>query len=296
MRVALLVNPIAGRGRAGALVADFASELRSAGFDVVRIEQQQPGDGKELTLFDAAVLMGGDGTLNRWLPRLAEGRTPVWHVPLGTENLFARSFGHGMAPEAFIRAARRMSHVSMDLGRCGGRLFSIMASIGPDADVVRTVSERRRGAITRLNYARPIASQLLKGRKTSGRVTCDGRTVLDGPIGLLVAANLPAYATRLNPAWHAVPHDGLVSLVHLPGRGAFSVGLRLLAGLARDPELVPGRLATESSRIEIEIDDVLRPPPAVQIDGDLLGPSAWEGHRLVIEIVPDALRVLAPSP
>ncbi len=289
MRVALLVNPIAGRGRARRLVADYASALRSAGMTVEAVDHQ-PGATDDLSGHDVATVIGGDGTLNRWLPKLVAARTPVWHVPMGTENLFARSFQHGPTPSRFVRAVREQSWSSIDLGCCGGRLFSIMVSLGPDADVVDAVTTQRRGSIRRLDYARPIATRLVRGLTSSGSVVCDGRTMLDGAIGMLVVANLPAYAARLNPAWEAEPDSGELSVVHLPGHGAIGVALRLLAGIARDPEIVPDRQAIGAKRIEIEC----VAPPAVQVDGDLLDPSAWEGTRLTISIQPGALRVLTP--
>lgn len=294
MNVALLINPIAGRGRAPQFVAQFESRLQRVGFTIERFESQ-PESPEALAPFDTAVVVGGDGTMNRWLPVLSASGVSVWHVPMGTENLFARYFRHGPSAERFIRAARSRQATTVDLGRCGGRLFAIMLSLGPDADVVQAVAEQRAGPIRRMSYARPVLGRLRRGLTTRGTVTTGDQIMVDGPIGMLIAANLPSYAVGLNPAWHAQPSDGVLTVVHLPGRGSFGIGARLAAGLTRTHALVPGRDAREAARIEIRCHQAADMPPSVQIDGDLLDQAAWDGDRLLIESVPKALRVLRAS-
>lgn len=293
MRIALLVNPIAGRGRARGYVEQLRERLVGEGMSVGAVDGTSPRAGL-LGGYDAAVVVGGDGTLNRWLGALSASSTPVWHAPTGTGNLFARAFGHDARPERFVAAARRFRTREIDLGDCGGRLFAIMASLGPDADVVGAVSAKRAGRISRLNYVGPIASRLVRYANAECSVACDSRPVVVGRLGMLLIANLSAYAVRLNPAWHARPDDGRLSVVHLPGSTAFGIGARLVAGYARDENIIPDRLAVEARRVTIECGQDQQ-PPAAQLDGDLLDLDAWDGGRLTVRVVPKALRVLVPE-
>ncbi|MEL7485136.1 MAG: diacylglycerol kinase family protein [Planctomycetota bacterium] len=287
------MNPIAGQGRATGYVERLRERLVVNGMSVATVDGS-PARAELLDGYSAAVVVGGDGTLNRWLGALSASNTPVWHAPMGTENLFARTFRHDTHPDRFVAAVRRFQPRVIDLGDCGGRLFSIMASFGPDAEVVRAVSAKRTGGISRLTYAGPIAGRLFQYASARGSVECDSLPMIAGRLGMLVIANLSAYAVRLDPAWHALPDDGKLSVVHLPGRTAFGVGARLLAGYARDESIIPGRLTVDAQLVEISC-DAGQQPPAIQLDGDLLHPDAWDSDRLTVKVVPNALQVLVPA-
>ena len=290
MRVVMLVNPIAGRGRALQAVAEFRETFGSCGIAAEQFSDPAAAPGT-LDGFDAALVIGGDGTLNRWLGSLASSGLPVWHVPFGTENLFARTFGHSRRPERFVAAMHAGERLRIDLGCCGERLFAIMLSLGPDADVVRAVAAARAGAITRLSYAGPILRQLFTPLHESSRVMIDDEHFISGRLGMVVVANLPSYAAWLNPAWHADPADGSLDIVRLGGEGPIGIGLRLLAGWSRDPDLIPDRSVASGRAIEVHCEQ----PVAVQVDGDHLDIDTWAGNRLRIETIPAALDVLLPS-
>lgn len=123
---------------------------------------------------------GGDGTIFRLLPRLAEARRPVGIIPLGTVNLLGRDLGVHDAIDAVARAYRNRSSQRVSLGAVNGILFHSNVGIGILGRMARE-RERARGefpfsrafsfamaALRTLIYARPFNVRLASaGREES---------------------------------------------------------------------------------------------------------------------------------
>ena len=96
MRIHILVNPMAGRGRAPQRVAALERMLVSRGAEVTVRRTTGPGDAARHvgTLapgdLDRLVVVGGDGTLHEAVNGRERLPWPVAMVPLGTANLVAR--------------------------------------------------------------------------------------------------------------------------------------------------------------------------------------------------------------
>ncbi|MGP1272544.1 MAG: diacylglycerol/lipid kinase family protein [Phycisphaerales bacterium] len=288
MRVAILTNPIAGRGRARRFARELAEAIRRAGGRASVFERHDTDDEAPAAL-DAAVVAGGDGTLNRWLPKLISARVPFWHAPFGTENLFARAFTMDACPSRILRSIRARRVRRVDAAEANGRPFAIMLSAGPDAGIVAGVNARRRGTITHLSYAVPTLNALGGQALEPVGVDVDGTPVLNRP-GMVVVANLSAYGMGLDPAWDAVADDGALDAVFLPGRRPASVAWRLAACWTREPALIPGRTAFRGVTISIRLAE--RTP--VQLDGDPAPTDLAEAGTICCRALPGALRVLQP--
>src|SRR5437667_4488914 len=99
MRLRLLYNPAAGRGRAKAHVRE-AEEILRAGGAVVECEaSESPEDMTKLAAessrgdFDRVVVCGGDGTLNQAVREFDLERGTLALIPLGSGDDFARVLG-----------------------------------------------------------------------------------------------------------------------------------------------------------------------------------------------------------
>jgi diacylglycerol kinase (ATP) len=100
--------------------------------------------------------------------------------------------------------------VRLDAGVANGRLFALMASCGFDAEVVRRLQDRRRGAIAHLTYVKPILAALRSYDYPAMRVRVDGNEP-GGDWALprhFLAFNLPCYAFGLGFAPAASAVDG----------------------------------------------------------------------------------------
>lgn len=249
--------------------------------------------------FAAVIAVGGDGTARSVAARLAGSGVPLGIVPTGTENLAARSLGFArplaeLAP-ALADAVAAGRARCVDLGwvePSGGArtAFVVMASAGFDADVVAALAARRTGAISHASYLGPILRTAVAWRAPGIRCDEDPAGLLAGP-GCLIAANAPAYALGLDPAREAIPTDGLLDLVRVPGSSVAGIAASAWRLLARrgsgagGPALRSLRMPSASVRFDR--------PVRWQVDGDAVGgePSA----AALLGVDPGALAVLAPA-
>lgn len=224
---------------------------------------------------DATVVAGGDGTVLSVAPACAAAAVPIYHLPAGNENLFAREFGMDANPARLARALQRGRTTTCDVGRCGwsgaghassplpSRPFLLMASVGPDAGVVHRLHACRTRAVGHRAYAMPIVEELAGPAVSRVRVWCEGdpRPEIDGR-GMLVVANCRQYALRIDPCPEANPGDGLLDACFIPAETAVDalaalVRLRLRCG---GGDIVRARAARMAVAIE--------PSARLQLDGE----------------------------
>lgn len=293
MRFFLLVNPRSGRGKADRVAREFEQAIGAAGHGLTRHDIGGASTGEIVDAVrghDALFVVGGDGTLHNAAPIAIQTGVPIYHVPTGTENLFARQFGMCASPDRGLRAAAARSIIRADVGVVNGRTFVLMCSMGPDAAVVQQVCASRAGAITRMAYAGPILRQVRSPAVSPLTVVADGQTVVRAEPGLLVVANARTYAARIDPARRASVSDGLLDIVFFPGRS----GVRLAAwALAARAGRHLGRktlVYRTARRIEVRSES----PLPWQLDGESPG-DAGLTTSLSIGVNPGALPVLLPG-
>ncbi|MFI4855954.1 MAG: diacylglycerol/lipid kinase family protein [Phycisphaerales bacterium JB065] len=255
MKLVIVFNPISGRGQGPRLARWLNDQLAERG-DGHKIELFEVGPAAErrdlvMTLegkpepgyrdqrvppADGLIVIGGDGTVHSCAKPAAQTGTPLYHFPTGTENLFAREFG--MTRDiATVRAAienlkqhelagRQMPRI--DLGRCNGRSFLLMASVGVDANIVHRLCRKRTGRISHLSYAPHILAELIRPWSKPLTITVDGYTVVDRCKGMVVVANSRQYAMRVDPARRADMSDGKLDVVFFPARHWTGSGLWML--------------------------------------------------------------------
>jgi len=303
-RVLFVVNPKSGRGRAAQSAELYADALRRQGLpvEITELGATTGEAGADSAVgARALVVFGGDGTVHSASALAARIGAPIYQVPFGTENLFARAFGMNRSFERLRAALLAGRTTSIDTADCSGRSFLIMCSAGPDASIVHRLAARRNGSISHLSYLAPIVAESWAPALPPLTVTVDGRALVEGEAGLLVVANCAQYALRLDPARGADPSDGLLDVVFLPASttlGVLSWGALLAAGVRLNGRSRRAR----GRRIDIESDG--RPVP-IQIDGEappadprgVLGYSS--AARLMspvsIEVRAERLRVLLPA-
>lgn len=95
--VALLINPVAGRGRGAVAAATAAARLRADGVGVrelVGAGGEQVGELARRAVasgVDALVAVGGDGMVHLCLPAIVGTSTPLGVIPAGTGNDYAHA-------------------------------------------------------------------------------------------------------------------------------------------------------------------------------------------------------------
>lgn len=293
MRPILLANPKSGRGRATRLRDRFQIALTVAGMDPLALDIPSNGSGggeawdpARFSGGSALVVFGGDGTVNAVADQAISTATPIYHVPTGNENLFARAFAMNRSPDRLMTALETRRVQRVDTARCNGRRFLIMASLGPDAQVIRRVTEARTKAIGHLTYVWPVARQLADPIVPRVTVEIDGETVVRDQRGLVIIANSREYAMRVDPATRARFDSGKLDVVFIPARLSASLVPWFVRARTRTHLGARGLVYGSGRTIR-----VVATESPVQIDGEWPGEH---GGEVRCEIEPANLPVLRP--
>lgn len=288
--VAVVANPFSGSGKNRSIVGRLERLLVSRGMTVRVLWDPMERttvlrDEQWAATCRCVVAAGGDGTV---ADAINENPTiPLAMLPIGNENLFARQFGY-RSVEQVADAVLRGQTRPIDLGRVGDRLFTVMASVGLDADVVERVARWRVQSgslrrVTRVSYVRPVFGAL-QGYGYPGVTleTDEGETVRGAHA---LAFNLPQYACRLPFAPDARPDDGRIHWVVFQKPGALALTGYLAAVALKRHHRLDSVKTGASRRVRITADR----PVAVQVDGDPSGKTPVD-----IEIAPAAARIVVP--
>lgn len=288
--VLVCVNPNAGPSKRQRLIDDMLARLRARDLVPQTISSlvELPLVAAELAAtgdLRAVVAAGGDGTVSAILNALP-ARVPLVTFALGTENLLAKYLGFFDRPAALVDAVAEGLVAHFDAGRANGRLFTLMASCGLDAEIVRETHASRRGNLTRWCYLKPIAAAVRRYRYPTIRASLladDGSPLAIYEGKFVFAFNFPTYALGLKFLPQARADDGQFDLCFFAGSGlckGLTYMISILLGLhlrRRDVSVVPGR------HWRLEADEEV----PYQLDGDPGGVLPLE-----LEIVPGRLSLV----
>ncbi|HUF47073.1 MAG TPA: diacylglycerol kinase family protein [Vicinamibacterales bacterium] len=224
MRIAVIINPIAGRGRRraeGAARRDHARTIvGAAGIEATIAVSERAGHARTLAAdavaadVDAVIVWGGDGTVNEAAGPLLGTRIALGIVPCGSGDGLARGLGLPLDPRAVVAAAVRGTGHAIDAGFVGPRHFLNIAGVGFDAAVAAAFD--RRGRFGALSYAAAAIGRVWSYRPERYRLTLEG-VPADGPLFLVAFANSRQYGNGLVLAPHADPADGRLDVVVVDG-------------------------------------------------------------------------------
>ncbi len=238
--IEIIMNPIAGAGRARSLVDRLSRRLRGQGHRVTAYCTGSAGDGRTraAALFapdaDAVLVAGGDGTISEVIDGLVSAggngtaRPPLAILPVGTENLLGKVLGArpniaqaeatllgGLPVQLDVghrcRPADQLDGWDAGAGPPSGH-FLMVAGAGFDAEVVHRLHSVRAGRITYADYLDPILRTLVSYQFPPIRVEADGQVICEEP-ALVFLGNIPRYALGLPICLHAQADDGLLDLV-----------------------------------------------------------------------------------
>jgi len=274
-QVLIFVNPMAGRGHAGALAEQAAAAVRRAGFlpnvftdraDSIDLSDVDP------TRLRAAVVIGGDGTLRAVVKRMLpwERIPAIVLLPLGTANLMAMHLGIERRPDS----ADTLHHLlhqgqsrSIDLAAANGEPFLLMAGAGLDAAVVHTLAAARRGPIRKSSYFLPTVRTVARFRYPPVTVDVDGRRIATRIPASVFVANVREYGTGVAWCPGARSDDGLLDVSIVPGHSLYASTMVFLHAAVGELAGVDGAIQARGREIFI---DAPR-PLEVQVDGDACG-------------------------
>jgi diacylglycerol kinase (ATP) len=224
-RVAILVNPTAGRGKA-ALTADRVfSSLLTAGVAVDLVRGADADDARErldqvlAAGPDTVVVVGGDGLVHLAVQAVAGTPVALAIVPSGTGNDIARAFGITGDPDLVVAAILTGSPVPTDLvrvtsaGTVASRWYLGVACSGFDSRINARANRMRRPRGPS-KYTIALLAEIRDIVPLPLTVTVDG--VAETRPSLLVAVgNTAYYGGGMAICVGADPADGLLDVIHV---------------------------------------------------------------------------------
>ncbi|MEM8486890.1 MAG: diacylglycerol kinase family protein [Bacteroidota bacterium] len=315
MRTAVILNPAAGNGRAGALQQKLASLFAASGLSVEILFSQSGSHATKLAKEAAAwadlvVAVGGDGTIHHVANGIVLSKKPValGLIPVGTGNDFVKMTGIPVHIESAIKILAKGKRKAVDYGTVTyqsardqrARCFFNTLGIGFDAAVGDRASSFKAlpgfGA-----YLAALLNTLFTLQYADVTVTCDGEDRTPFFSGQMLLSSVGNGSTsggmfKLTP--HASIDDGwfdvcVIERISIP---------RLLASV---PRVLRGRhtnmkeyRATTATRILIEVLDTMNRVGKkgggglpVHADGEILAPDV---RRLDVQLIEKGISVIVP--
>ena len=253
MKIGIVLNPVAGGGRAAQLWPQFKAEIRrqlgdftllktEGPEDAARFARQLAGQGCELV-----IASGGDGTIGETVDGLltsglAPHAMPRFAIlPCGTGSDFARSIGMTGTPQemATLIAAGKVREIDAgrvtfvdDDGRAATRHFINIASLGLSGPTSRAVNRAKRSgkASGQLLVMWHTIRELIRYRFQDVRITVDDAAPVEARIAVVAAANGRFFGGGMMIAPQAELDDGMFDFVIFRGAAKLSLikDMRLL--------------------------------------------------------------------
>ena len=297
IRAKLIANPGAGSvNEAATRLAQVTSYLLEDGLKVdvalahpkrqaIPIARRAVKDG-----YDVVIGMGGDGTLGAVIRGIAGSKVRLGIIAAGTENDIAKSLG---IPDDLKEACALIAsgHTRrLDLGQVSTRKrdkfhFFMMTAIGLTATIFPLIK-----GIPNHDYSsvKDALMTFLKFKsKPTVYLTLDDESKIEVETMLVTIANIPLTGMKNLVAPDASMEDGLLDIAVYPGFSKAQV-LDYFARTANQDSVPDGTIQRyRAKKIKVKTS----PKLDIAAEGVLIGKgTAW------INVLPGALRVLAPEP
>lgn len=307
MKALAIVNPVAGRGRAGKLWHQVARSIERSLGGLEAVHTSHPGHARELSYnaasagYDLIIAAGGDGTANEIATGLFEAEqnrsrcARLLLLPLGTGCDLLRCLAPGRSLDDFCHTLLAPLERNIDAGlvrfedsrgRSQTRIFLNVASFGCGGQVARSVSLRDKRFGGRIGFQLATARALAGYKDQCVTLSIDGLPEETRPVTNFAICNGRYFGGEMLVAPHAEVDDGQFDLTQWAGYSLFDFLLqksKLYDGRhlqdARTKSFRSPRLAAKSE------EQVL-----LEVDGEYVGqlPATFE-------IVPRALNILLPG-
>ncbi|MCK9526524.1 MAG: diacylglycerol kinase family lipid kinase [Limnochordia bacterium] len=291
MSLAIIANPLAGRGR-GQKTVELTKEILTAQkVDYELVCTKYAGHAIELARKASAnhpvvAALGGDGTIREVLEGTWQTSACIGIIPGGTGNDYARGLGIPRQTEDALQTLIHGKEIPFDVGLADDQVFGQMASIGFSADVLQYVNNYCDGFWKgSAAFLAAVVATIRNLRAFPVKITLDGK-VIEKRIIALFALNMPYGGGGMNFAPEARYDSGHFHLLFIEEIGRLNLAVTL-------PKIYSGRHVTHPAvnilqGKEITVESDLLP---LMIDGDI-----FPARPFHTTIMPQAMRVIVPTP
>jgi diacylglycerol kinase (ATP) len=300
MKTLIIVNPIAGRGRAGRVIPEIERHLSDQGVDFDLVLTERPWHAADLAEraatdgYEVVASASGDGTANETLNGLMRARaggfdgTAMCILPVGTGNDFAYGMGiRGNLAESCAMLATGQT-VPMDVGLVKGgdypegRYFGNGVGIGFDAAVGFEAA--------RIRWLRGLPAYLIAALRTIFiYYSAPTVEITHGEENLTQASLMVSIMNgqRMGGGFFMAPEgdpgDGHFDLCIAASPGKMRI-LKLITHFLKGTQATQPEISTGRTR-KVTVSAVEGTLPA-HCDGETL---CYTGSELSVELIPQAL-------
>src|ERR671921_650187 len=285
----LVLNPSAGKGRAGGLRASVSLFFEERGVLPVWHVTHGPGHAgsivRGLPGEVSVVAVGGDGTVHEVAAACAGTGRIMGVLPAGSGNDYVKALGVGTSLRRALGVLVEGKVRVVDTAEVNGVPFNNGLGIGFDAEVAAGVTRAPAYLGGTGRYLWSVGRLLKDFRCHEARLTLDGRVIETRTILVAVALGT-TYGSLFRLTPDAVLDDGLFDVIWSEEVNRAEV-LRLIPAALRGTLAKRRKVHTARAReVGVELYEEI---PA-HVDGEMLAATRYFGAR----VLPETLRIVAP--
>jgi YegS/Rv2252/BmrU family lipid kinase len=140
LSIAILVNPLAGRGASIKFDSWLEKELTKKQIPFVVFKNDWPENFDD---FSDIWIMGGDGSINYFINRFPNCKIPLALFKTGTGNDFSWKLYGELTNEEIFEKVLHAIPKPVDVGKCNNTLFINSFGIGFDGEILRSMNAIR---------------------------------------------------------------------------------------------------------------------------------------------------------
>ena len=285
--IGVIVNPIAGKGRAKELLPEIQAFLTQAALPYFIQITKCPGDGvacaKEALAqgCDRVLCIGGDGTAREIAEGLCGSACVLGIVPAGTGNDFARTFSLPVDPDDALEAAVFGPAKPIDVFVTDNGVYINICSIGLDSDAAYNAAKVKRLA-GKMCYLVGALFAVLRRKIYRYSLSLDDAEEIEQRNMLTAFCNGRYYDGGFYPVPSADPSDGWMDVLTVEPMGRLHT-LPLLAKYKKGTHIHHKKVHVQKAKkITVRSSQRL----CVNLDGELLHTNA-----ISLSLWPQALLV-----
>jgi diacylglycerol kinase (ATP) len=296
----VFVNTRARGGRGARALAQVQNRFADAGFaprfvyPKSSLELEQAAGAAVESGAKLLVAMGGDGTVQALANAVHGTEVSIGILPAGGGNDFAASLGLPLDPVQSAGVLLEGSWRNVDLARARTadgrqRLYCGGGGLGLDAETAVHAAGLARRFSGRFRYIAAAARALLTYSPVTVQIEFldESRETVGKTVLVAAALNTPGYGAGLELAPEARIDDGQLNLVLVEPLNARELAGAFLSWIKEKKLKSPKLTQRLFTSVRLSSDR----PCLFHGDGEILGPAP-----VIIEVVPKAVRLLAPPP
>ena len=290
MSIAIIANPLAGRGRGRKVAHQVQQLLAEQNTDFEMIFTQYAGHAVELAdrasdKHPIVAALGGDGTAREVLTAIWQKPVALGIIPGGTGNDYARSLGIPRDVPGALKVLTEGALGRLDVGMEHNDVFGQLAFIGFAVDVIMHVNAHRDGLIKGSPaFLMGVASTLRHLRHYSLRITVDGQVLDKDVVGVFVM-NMPHGGGGMKFAPNARYDSGEFHVLVVEHISKWSLAVTLPKVYAGNHLDHPAVSLVTGREVTIEGEDL-----PIMLDGDV-----FPARPVRAKLMPQAAQVVIPK-